>query len=68
MYSLLLNDMQLRRYKACKSDEKLRQDVMQNDKISLSNIAPEREGEGVYIYQKGAFIHQQLLIRCECTS
>ena len=46
MYSLLLNDMQLRRYKACKSDEKLRQDVMQNDKISLRDIAPEGEEGG----------------------
>ena len=66
MYSLLLNDMQLRRYKACKSGEELRQDVMQNDIISLSDVATEGGGK-VYIYQKGAFIHQQLLIRCGCT-
>ena len=43
------------RYKACKCGGELRQDVVQNDKSSLGDIAPRG---GASTYQKGASIHQ----------
>ena len=41
------------------SGRESRQDVVQNDKISLGDIAPEGGWGGVYTYQKGVYTYHQ---------
>ena len=50
-------------YKSCKCGEKLRQDVMQDDKIFLSDIAPERgmSDKSVQILKGGVHISSALI-------
>ena len=52
--NLTLDDTQIEQVHDLHSDEKLRQIVMQNDKISLSDIAPE--GGNVLVSKGGVLI------------
>ena len=44
------------------SGGELRQDVVRNDRFSLSGIAPEGWGRGVSMYQKGVSMYRQKLV------